>query len=113
MLTSRHIDDRQRAETQRLGDEIVATIVAFEKQHSRYPESLPELVPAFLAAIEQPAWGTGLWRFSVYKLSINPSMPPRSAPDGAYFFELSVPANEDFYPVFYYSSRRGRWTLDN
>ena len=49
-----------------IGDQIVAAVERFRKDHGRYPQALTELVPTYLAAIKQPAYGQRQWDYVVH-----------------------------------------------
>jgi hypothetical protein len=51
------------AETQSRGDQIVGALKAYNAKNGRYPSSLDELVPAFIAEIPTPICGEPVWHY--------------------------------------------------
>ena len=86
-------------ETKQLGNIIVTALDKHHVAHGRYPSSLEELVPEYLAAIPAPTWGTKEWKYKVLGM------------DGGQFV-LSVGANRRNYPVLFYNSSRADWYYD-
>ncbi len=105
--------DRTKAE----GLRIVAAVQAYHHDTGHYPDSLPLLVPKYLAAIAPPPWGLRVWNYKHYAEPTRPGAEAGApAPGGgrvAEYFELSVPANASYYPVLFYDVTDQRWILNN
>lgn len=113
-----HRDAGRLEETRRLGAELVAALEAYRADRGEYPETLDDLVPDYLARIERPTWGVGEWTYRRYAVQADAGMAADSADAGgagdvAYYFTLSVAANEQRYPVLYYDVADRRWVLNN
>lgn len=96
------VDDAAMEETRRRGAPVVAAIEAYRRQAGHYPADLADLT----SPIPLPAWGDGKWRYRLY--------PAHSAPNRAQDeFELMACADDSCYPVVYFTSRTGKWSIDS
>jgi len=59
------IDKRQLTITIERGNEIVAALERFRVDSGKYPETLDQLSPKYLAEIRQPAWGLKAWKYRI------------------------------------------------
>lgn len=92
-----HRDEAAIEATKERGDVIVAALEAHRSAAGRYPDSLPQLVPALLDSVPAPAWGDA-WTYHIFD-------------DGAYA-EFYVRAAESRLTLRYDFPGR-RWGLDN
>lgn len=92
-----HRDEPAIEQTKERGDVIVAALEAHHAASGRYPDSLPQLVPALLDSVPAPAWGAA-WAY-------------RTFDDGAYAEFYVRPAAGGLTLRYDFSS--GRWALDN
>lgn len=99
-----HRDEGRLEDSKQRGAAIVEALERHRAETGAYPEMLDDLVPRYIAAIEQPTWGLQRWRYRTYS--------PDEA-GGAQYFQLSVAAQESGYPVLFYDFTAGRWVLNN
>jgi hypothetical protein len=95
-----HRDEGELEETKRRGEQIVGALESFRARTGAYPDSLPQLVPEYIAAIEQPVWGTQQWRY-------------RLLPEQRTVFQISVSKNSSGYPSLNYDHAVGRFVVNN
>ena len=84
--------------TKERGDVIADALERFQKTEKRYPQSISELVPAYLDAVSPPAAGNGRWKY----------VARQDAPG----FILSVTGDRISDPELYRSEDTG-WVLDD
>jgi hypothetical protein len=101
--------------TRSQGDSVVAAIEHYRRDHHHPPAWLAELVPGYLAAIPAPPWGIGAWRYrrwlgdsALPEGDAADSAPGARIPD----YTLAVSSGRLSDSIFYYSSRRGRWEME-
>ena len=88
-------------ESQQRGEAIAAALERYRAAHGRYPERLADLVPAYVARVEEPTAGRREWVYD-----------PR--PDGS-FYRLSFSADSaelDNYPSATYTPDTRKWAID-
>jgi hypothetical protein len=96
---SNHRWDKQAVkESEARGNKIVAAIESYKKDKAHYPTDLEELVPTYIAKIEPPVAGNGVWKYRLYE-------------NGA-VFELTFEDDSDYKPSCFYRSDEGTWYLD-
>jgi hypothetical protein len=106
-----HRDVGSLEESKQRGAVIVAALERYRAERGNYPDSLPMLVPAYAPAIAQPSWGLQQWRYRRYTSA---DVAAQSASDSTtVYFQLSVAANPNGYPVLYYDLIARRWVLNN
>ena len=118
-FAARTWDGRQLEKSQSVGDSLVAALSRYHAANHHYPDSLVRLVPAQLAKVPVPSWGTKRWEYFAYQYSmktpegrgIRVALP--TADSLRRFFELSLPGNPEHYPVLYFNSEYGSWVYDN
>lgn len=88
----------KRQESITIGESVVHAIKQYRSHHGTFPDTLGDLVPAYLASIPDPTWGQKEWVYTRTEQNR---------------FSLAVGLNADMYPCLYYSSRNGVWIYDN
>lgn len=113
-----HRDEGSLEASKRRGEQLVAALHTYQREHGTYPEQLEDLVPEHLATIEQPTWGLQRWRYRRYAPAA--AVPPEHGDSAVrvgsaepVYFQLSVAADESGYPVLYYDFTARRWVLNN
>jgi type II secretory pathway pseudopilin PulG len=106
-----HRDEGRLEQSKERGARIVQALSSYHAEQGTYPETLDELVPEHIGAVEPPSWGLERWTYRRY------TPADVSASDGAphdvVYFQLSVAANESGYPVLFYDLAASRWVLNN
>lgn len=92
-----HRDEPAIERTKERGEVVVGALEAYRAQVGRYPDSLPQLVPALIDSVPAPAWGDH-WSYRTFS-------------DGAHA-ELYVRAGTDRLTLRY-DFGAARWGLDN
>ena len=105
-----HRDEDSLEESKVRGAAIVEALERFRMERNDYPETLDALVPRFLPTIEPPTWGLQRWSYRRYRPG---EVGGNTADSSAVYFQLSVPQNENGYPVLYYDITTRRWVLNN
>ena len=79
----------QMKESRLRGNRIIEALEQYKTTQSFYPGTLQELVPTFLADIQNPLCGTRLWHYEVY--------------GGGHQFSLGFQGSDDREPVLWSS----------
>ena len=107
-----HRDEGRLEESKQRGAAIVQALERHRAEVGDYPPTLAGLVPRYLVAVEPPTWGLRRWRYRRYAAAVvNGVTAP--ADGGKRYFQLSVAANEQGYPVLYYDIAGRTWVLNN
>lgn len=108
-LRDRQWSAARLAESQALGQPIIAAIERYKLARGKYPENLSELVPEFIPSISQPSAGNKAWFYE--------RDTPKSRPDGrTETFTLGIGDQREltFWNVVHtyeYFDVRGTWVL--
>jgi len=108
-----HRDEGKVEESKQRGAAIVQALERYRADQGDYPPTLDALVPRYVGTIEPPTWGLRRWRYRRYSAGDVVRGVPAPAENGKRYFQLSVAANEQGYPVLYYDFAAQRWVLNN
>ncbi len=92
------IDKYKLKKTKIIGNAIVSSLKNYYSDQGRYPQTLQQLVPQYLAKVKEPTWGLGVWDYEC-------------RPEGK-GYSLAVSANDDRYPILFRTDKDTSWYLD-
>jgi hypothetical protein len=105
-----HRDEGSLEASKERGAVVVDALERHRTAAGTYPESLEQLVPQYLDSIAPPSWGQQRWRYRRYTAA---DVTDATVTETTVYFQLSVAANENGYPVLYYDVTARRWVLNN